>query len=101
MRYNRLENITPKLMLIIRNDEELIARLRAKKAISEIDRQDITQVNKEYKKNWNLIEAILRRSDYAFDCFEQALTETYQNNVAKYLHEGKTLSFLFAMFGRL
>ena len=78
-------------MLIIRNDEELIAKLRAKRAISEIDRQNITHVSKEYKRNWNLLEAILRRSDYAFDCFDEALRETLQDNVANYLHEGKLL----------
>ena len=76
-------------MLIIINDEGLIAKLRTKRAISEIDRQDITQAIEDYKRNWNLIEAILRRSDYAFDCFEEALRETNQDHVANYLHEGK------------
>ena len=80
-------------MLIINNDIELIAELMKQKAISEIDRQDITQSSKEYKRNWNLIEAILRRSDYAFDCFEQALRETLQDNAANYLHEGKLLEY--------
>lgn len=76
-------------MLIIRCDEELIAKLRTKSGISEIDRQDITQVSKEYERNWSLIEAILRRSDYAFHCLEQALRETLQYNVANYLQEGR------------
>lgn len=77
----------------IHYSEALLSSLEAKTAVSTTDCQDVrVDILTNYKRNWILINAIQRRSNYSFTCFEEALRETHQEHAADYLTNGKGLS---------
>lgn len=77
-------------MRMIHNNVNLIAALKSSSAISETDVDDLNaDKGPNYRKNFRLINAILRRSDYSFECLHDALLNTHQQKAAEYLTEGK------------
>lgn len=91
-RYVRLNEIAPDLLYTIHNNSDLVALLESKKAITKADCEELKLdflVN--HRKNSYLVDAILRRSNYAFDCLEEALRLTRQGHVADLLREGKVV----------
>ena len=94
-RHTRLLKIRRKLVLMIHNSAILIAALKGSCAISQTDAEDLGADRlPNYKKNFLLINVILRRSDYSFECLHQALGSTHQQDAADYLIEGKLNVFL-------
>lgn len=88
-RYIRLNEIAPDLLYTIHNNSDLVVALESKKAITKADCEELKLdflVN--HRKNAYLVDAILRRSNFAFDCFEEALILTRQSHVANLLKEG-------------
>lgn len=80
---------------MIHNNVTLIAELISLKAITEMDAEDLGVDNMpNRKKNFLLINAILRRSDYSFECLYEALRNTHQPDAANYLMEGELKVFL-------
>ena len=77
-------------MYMIHNNTGLIAALRSSRAISQTDVEDLS-VKKvsNYKRNYKLINAILRRSDFSFEGLYRALSDTHQTSAADYLNEGE------------
>lgn len=81
-------------MRMIHNNVALIAALKSSSAISETDFDDLSaDKGPNYGKNFHLISAILRRSDYSFECLHDALRNTYQQEAADYLKEGELKAF--------
>lgn len=67
-----------------------MAVLESKQAITKADCEELKLdflVN--HRKNSYLVDAILRRSNYAFECLDEALRETSQGHVANLLIKGK------------
>lgn len=88
-RFHRLSKTKPKLMMILHFSEVLLSSLEGRKALSVTDGQDIRHGKAiPYEKNFMLIGAIQRRSNYSFQCFEEVLREGHQEHVADYLTEG-------------
>lgn len=93
-RYARLVHIRPKLMRMIHNNVDLIAALKSSSAISETDLDDLSaDKGPNYKRNYRLINAILRRSDYSFECLHDALVSAHHQEAADYLDEGEVNTF--------
>lgn len=83
-------------MYMIHNNAALIAELRSSSAISQTDAEDLgADKGPNYRKNYHLISAILRRSDHSFECLYDALKTTRQSGAADYLKEGELKIFSF------
>lgn len=95
--YDRLKKICP---ILIRNivDEgcelAIILHGRGKSedtdpAISEVELEEIRNETNIRERNYALISAVLRRTDYSFECLLDALPETGHGHLVKYMNEGK------------
>lgn len=75
----------------------LVSSLRSQKAsedtdfaISKTDYEAIVQEQKETDRNSVLIDAVLRRTDYSYECFEASLRYVNKEpHMADYLTQGK------------
>lgn len=100
-RYTRLVKINPKFIgastgLCI--GVEFLCRLLSSNAISDTDYEDINTQKANYKRCDLLMDAIMRRSNRAFDLFRQTLIDTKQEHFAMFLDEGEAFCFyLFAL----
>lgn len=98
-RFQRLKKKRPILMQGILNRGILLASaLRGQQAsddtdfaISKTDYEAITQERKETDRNSLLIDAVLRRTDFSFECLEEALRDSNQLGMAEFLTEGEVI----------
>ena len=91
-RHRRLTQIKPKLMTCICYTGVLKSALLSKSAISETDNQIINSSTAEYEQIGAMIDAILRRSDCAFDSLVEALIDCGQHELAEFMVIGESLS---------
>lgn len=89
VRHSRLEKIRPKLANVICTETELIRALRRSKAVSRTDYDEITAEKVDHVKSSILVSAIIRRSNQAYNSFEEFLRKTLQTAAAEYLSEGR------------
>lgn len=74
---------------LTRIDNEVIAGLRKLQAISMTDAEEIRAENVDYAKVSKTISAIMKRSNYSYDSFQEVLRKTLQMAAAEYLNEGQ------------
>lgn len=95
--YDRLKNICPILISkIVDEGCELASILHGRgkskdtdPAISEVELEEIRNETNTRERNYYLISAVLRRTDYSFECLRDALRETGHGPLVKYMNEGK------------
>ena len=89
-RYNRLREIKPHLMMMMKFGEVLMSCLIRDKAVSDTDKEIITSKPTNFEKNAAMIDAISRRSEDALDSLKRALSETDQDFLVPYLTKGES-----------